>query len=405
MELHLDHQLGTPTEHTDTQRSLLLGKVECFSREAVLTPVFSRGYRGARDIVSAHTLLLGGHFSSWDDVRIEGVCCSFTSLEAWRAAESFVEHKDQAQDFPRGVSFAEQPPILLDLQESGESFQVGNGYGLSGDRFREFTLRNTCKWSLTTKAPRDLNWAFTSQRMLWELLAILVGRPVLPRSLNLYGSRRRDATALAAHFRSLGRTPPANYWTHTTWKAYRPQTLGLKVRHYLPEQMIASFNDLGDQLETFVQRWFSNGEQAGPLRQAVFSAIQDEHQLAETQFLSLVQALEGFSRRKFPRESRSKESQTTLLERLNELSSHLPQLIKDSLQPTEADFWASVVATRDQLVHQFPTVKKPGVAWEFDQMAAANFDLTAAACAFVLLDAGLDEQTISKGLRAAGWIS
>lgn len=135
-------------------------------------------------------MIVGHHFHTEEDLTFASVRAGFTSFEEWAGHRPF----DSAA--PDEARYAPIEPIAVEVEALGARLAIGSESSRSSDGVRTLRLDHRVFIDIEPEGKRPLKWYREVLSSLQDLLTLLVGRPVYPRSMqaqaNTGGSARPD---------------------------------------------------------------------------------------------------------------------------------------------------------------------------------------------------------------------
>lgn len=250
---------------TDNQRCSLHG-------------VFFRGWSGQEPILVVQHLLFGAHITQNETLPDRKALVEYTGLEEW-AAQHFVEERtDEAtgkQVFSvslfREVSLSipGNPPLKqLELHTSAHSHSERTKTTLTYKS--EFVVTFGCSVSVAQ--------VVDCIRKISNLLALLMGVPVYPRTIRLMSATEHGSAQPPIDLLLALRAGP--------------------VRKKSSFEMILPLNALGpSRANQLFERWFSSDDLLRPVCDLLLSTVYNPSLYVQSTFLTLTQAIESFHRR------------------------------------------------------------------------------------------------------------
>lgn len=78
---------------------------------------------------------------------------------------------------------------------------------------------------------------------------------------------------------------------------YKPSQTELGPKKLSPQNMLFRYNDISENFESYLRKWFENANNLKPMYDLYFSIIHSSNMYVDHKFLSLMQALETYHRR------------------------------------------------------------------------------------------------------------
>ena len=358
--------------------------------------------------IYAHVAFLGTHFSSKDAILFSSVIVEFTDLEKWMFKDWLFQHEDIREDggaygwrvdfkMPTGV-YAHIPAIEADVN-----------FGCSASRsggFTTLTLNVTPNVSILPGKPQHFDWHLKIIRDLRNWLSLLIGRLVQP-------SRIQSSTE---------QEPYENIQVIQSWMGKR------REESFHPTLVRIGLHSIRDEVEPLLQKWFDHSERIRDVFNLFFGTIHADNMYVEFHYLSLIQAVEAYSRaatsstyvlqddydkirdelvRAIPQSTPNdlKSSLKNKIKYGNEFSlrKRLDRLLKSLEVPTldmicqnREQYVERVVATRNYLTHYTSELREQ--AWHQDKMLNACQSLTVLLTILLFKEVGLSEERIREVL-------
>lgn len=265
-----------PTVYGATTKSELVTLLDA-SRAGAGLSIGPAGFRQPERLVSSW-VVVGAHVDAqtlYSEIRVR-----IPGLQIWlcpSGIEQTILHKTKEtapsviyriESLPEEKSEISSPPATL-------------GWGIdrtfSGDLITEISVMTSACLRIQTNTPQNLDWFFAQLGKVTTLLAFLAGTPMAPDEVTAKVANSDISVAVLVALRE------ANYCAHR-----KPSDF-----YMLRSNMDA---DLG---ATFA-KWFELYDQIAMPCQLALSVLSSENLWLHVEFLSLMQALEGFHRATMP---------------------------------------------------------------------------------------------------------
>ena len=90
-----------------------------------------------------------------------------------------------------------------------------------------------------------------------------------------------------------------------------------------PYDMLFTFKDISDRFEILLKNWFEKADTLGPVYDLYFGTLYNPRMYLQHQFLSLIQAIEVYHRRKFEGKYLSDDDYEPIYEKFEEFINEL----------------------------------------------------------------------------------
>lgn len=317
-----------------------------------------------RNTLSARCLLVGRHFENKSSARFNSVKTRLFDFADWAGGYPFSNAFDCQQD--EALKFAFEHPEPLEMRVYGLGARLKLEHGFSYSSGATFKCEYHAYFSVLPDQEQDFYWYEKVLFNLQNLLSLLRGRAV--HVVEKLADAEESANT------SDGRPwEPIRIYTPSLFEKDRNAQGVLEVR----------FPAVKDRLGHMIEQWFEIAEQYRPVYGALMETILNPAPYIETQFLALVQSLEGFHRREFsgcyvatdqyesymsgilaalpaelPKELRAALRQRlqfgneySLRRRIKEILAAIPPVIRDPICRNPEGFAADLTGLRNKLVH------------------------------------------------------
>lgn len=373
-------------------------------RTARIGPVPAPAQPPSSSTLHARCMIVGHHFRSVEDVAFASLRTGFTDLEEWAG------HRPFGLEPPGATRYVPMDPVAADVGALGARLTVESSLAQGGDGLRTLRLDHRVLFGIEPEERRPLRWYREVLGGLQDLLTLLVGRPVYPRSAE--AQVHHGASARSGVFFEGGLRSPASQGNEPPEGLTRPSDVLVDlpaIRPNLPEVL---------------DNYFAKRELLAPVFELFFGALFNPRTYPDFQFLSLAQALETYHRRAGPEALYMPEDEY-LEERypeiLSSLPNSLPKPFREKLKPTlkYANEWSlrkrlkdlvgavpvtgiagddpafveRVVDTRNYLTHYTEELEQK--AWRGHELMGAVEELRRLLAFLLLRELGLDVGTIT----------
>jgi hypothetical protein len=316
-----------------------------------------------------HRLYVGSHFASEKDIAFTGQTVEFSYLEDWLSINPFqFIRNDEANKLTIEMPVETQEIATLRLTDRTTTLSLHLGKTLSFDGRGEFEGARRAWFEIKPDNAQPHAWFEDFSGSLGNFLTICVGEPVFPRRV----SGRRAIVC----------------------ESENPVEKDIDIYLRLPEgrekddvsyaDMPFPFRAIRQTAESLLSSWFSLEERIGPVFGLLLGTYYNSRMYVETEFLTLMQALEIFHRRLVKgsyvqpsewlpyldellraipstlssshRKSLSKRLEYgyeySLRKRLNDIVGSLNDAVQKRITGGNSNFVAECADTRNALVHE-----------------------------------------------------
>lgn len=258
----------------------------------------------------ANEVFVGTHFQKSEDIKFRKLSIRYSYLDEWVNISGFdIRYPDEKEVV---IKYKQPKPIQAN---------IGKGYKILIDFQPTYPIHSVVQKEASIK----------------QRAYIRIEYPV-EKSLNKYW----NIIYHIQNFLSLGITEPAYPLAITGITEANKQ---VEIYYYSPEisktpkilysrNMLFTFKDISDKFEIFLRNWFEKATTLGPVYDLYFGTLYNPRMYLQHRFLSLIQALEAYHRRKFEGKYLSDNDYAQIYEKfkkfINELS--IDSSFKESLK-------------------------------------------------------------------------
>lgn len=388
------------------QAALVLGQLEdgrpCTLHQTYETnrPRNSEGFE--KSVAEPNCAFIGVHFPSPDAIRFRSVTVEFTDLAAWMFDSSpFIREDIEEEGRFQGWRVSQKVPEPTFADVPAIDATVGFGYSAStSGSLTTHELSVAAGITISPRTVRDFEWYLRVIRDVQNWLTLLIGRPVQPSRIDASTEQHRKIQVIPS-WMGKRRDEPIS---------------PIHVRVKLPA--------VRSEVEGLLRNWFERSERLRDVYNLFFGAIHAEGMYVESRYLSLIQAVEAFSRATTtsayvppqqyeairaalaqaippdtPPDLRSSlqnriryGNEYSLRKRLNELLRSLEQDTLGLICRDRQTHVEKVVATRNYLTHYTSELRDQ--AWHDDKLFHACQSLTVLLAILLFKEIGFGEQRI-----------
>ncbi len=388
------------------QAALVLGQLEdgkpCTLHQLceMDRPRNSEGFE--KSVAEPHCAFIGAHFASPDAIRFRSVNVEFNDLAAWMFDGSPFQREDIEEEGQfRGWRVSQRVPEPLFAHVPTIDANVGFSYSASTSgslTTHELSVQPSVTIYPTTT--QSFEWYLGVIRDVQNWLTLLIGKPVQPSGIEASTEQYRTAQVLPSWMGKRREEPLSPTFVRVKLPAVRSEIEGL------------------------LRAWFERSERLRDVYNLFFGAVHAEGMYLESHYLSLIQAVEAFSRSTTTSTYVSQEkyeairaalalaippdttpdlkaslqnrikygNEYSLRKRLNELLKSLEPPTLELICDDRQLYVEKVVATRNFLTHYTSELRSQ--AWHEDKLFQVCQSLTVLLTLFLFREVGFTEQRI-----------
>lgn len=270
----------------------------------------------------ANIVFIGWHFTKPEELKFKSFFVNYPYFEEWSKIGVFSYRRESEEKSKQyEVKYEVPEPVKAKIDNFKISFD--HNLNVSGDWIREVNLKHT---TFIKIEPEDELYFEEYQSILYHLqnfLSLATTRVICPLSIE----------ATTEHYKRVS--------TFSKGKVHHPHIeifynvigkvdLSEKLNYY---DMLFTFEDISGQFETYLQNWFDKAELLKPVYGLFFGTLYKPSMYLEVQFLSLIQAVESYHRRRFGGKYLSDEDYKEVCDTLvNAIPDSVEGGFKDSLK-------------------------------------------------------------------------
>jgi hypothetical protein len=265
----------------------------------------------------ANIVFIGWHSAKPKELKFKSFFVNYPYFEEWSKIGVFshcLESEEKSKQYE--VKYEVPEPVEAKIDNFKISFD--HNLNISGDWLREVNLKHT---TFIKIEPEDELHFEEYQSILYHLqnfLSLATTRAIYPLSIEATTEQYKRVSTFP---KSKVRHPHIEIFYNVIGKV----DLSKKLTHY---DMLFTFEDISGQFETYLQNWFGKAGLLKPVYDLFFGTLYNPSMYLELHFLSLIQAVESYHRRRFGGKYLSDEDYT-------EVYNTLVNAIPDSV---EGDF-------------------------------------------------------------------
>jgi len=214
----------------------------------------------------ADEVFVGAHFQKSEDIKFRKLCIRYSYLDEWVNIFEFniTDEKEMV------IKYKKPEPIQASIGEDCKIFIV---FRVTIAQ-KEKSIKQRTYIRIEPSVEKSLEEYRNIMRLIQNFLSLGVTEPVYP--LTITGTTEANNS-------------PIEIYYHSPEISKVPKTLC----------MLFTFKDISDRFEILLKNWFEKADTLGPVYDLYFGTLYNPRMYLQHQFLSLIQAIEAYHRRKF----------------------------------------------------------------------------------------------------------
>lgn len=236
----------------------------------------------------ANIVFIGWHFTKPENLKFKSFFVNYPYFEEWSKIGVF-SHRWESEEKSKKYEMKYELPEPVEAKINNSKISFDHDLNIIYDLLREVNLKHT---TFIKIEPEDELHFEEYQSILYYLqnfLSLATRRAIYPLSIKATAEQYKHVSTF-----STGKVhhPPIEIFYNVIDKV----DLSEKLNHY---SMLFTFEDISGQFETYLQNWFDKAELLKPVYDIFFGTLYKPSMYLEVQFLSLIQAVESYHRRRF----------------------------------------------------------------------------------------------------------
>ena len=216
----------------------------------------------------ANEVFVGAHFQKSEDIKFRELSICYSYLDEWVNISGFnIQYPDKSEVV---IKYKQPEPIQASI---GEDCKMFIDFQVTIVQ-KEASIKQRTYIRIEPSVEKSLEEYWNIMRDIQNFLSLGVTEPVYP--LTITGITEANNS-------------PVEIYYHSPEISKVPKTLC----------MLFTFKDISDRFEILLKNWFENADTLGPVYDLYFGTLYNPRMYLQHQFLSLVQAIEAYHRRKF----------------------------------------------------------------------------------------------------------
>ena len=227
------------------------------------------------------------HFNKPEDIMFLSLLSDFTYLEKWLYPKKVFEHKisknDNTVGFKYSIEFKDPANYEIKLNALNSTLSIVSNLKYVGDMQTNVQLIYKSYFKITPSEPKDLNWLEEFISNLSNYLTLISGYPIYPTTL----------LAECKDMPKYGRSIEIYYIIPNPWVLSDIHSHDFDITF----QRLVNLNSK-DYFDITINEWFNQLMDLKPICELFYITSHRHLMYPRTYFLSLIQAIEAFHRRK-----------------------------------------------------------------------------------------------------------
>jgi hypothetical protein len=356
-------------------------------------------------------LFIGKHFNTIDSIGFSSIQANYTNLENWMWQIPFkIKHSKRKET----VSYSFPKKFEAKLPNPFGKIQSTFNFKMSGDHLRKFEWSHTTFLKMIPKSVQGFEFYWRQLTEINNLLTLLIGERIYLKQVKAHG----DDIEIR----------PGETREEIIDIFFAQDKPNLKENIH-PLDMIITYAKLLGDISLVLNKWFLNADKLRSVYNLFFGTFYNPTMYIESQFLTLIQALESYHRIMMVGEYLTKEAwspykdimtqcipigidadhkislksrirygnEYSLRKRMKELVSSLEENTRQAILPSNNYYSGIIVDTRNYFTHYDEGMRDTCLKGE--DLYYGNQRLKILIIILLLKTIGLDEKIIIKSLR------
>lgn len=255
----------------------------------------------------ANEVFVGAHFQKSEDIKFRELSIRYSYLDGWVNISGFdIQYPDKKEVV---IKYKQPEPIQASISEDCKIF-IDITYLTHSIVQKETSIKQKTYIKIEHSIEKSLDEYRGIMRNIQNFLSLGITEPVYP--LAIIGITEANKQII----NDRPYNPPIEIY-------YRLPEISKAPRTLYPHDMLFTFKDISDRFEIFLKNWFEKANTLGPVYDLYFGTLYNPRMYLQHQFLSLIQAIEAYHRRKFEGKYLSDDDYEPIYEKLKEFISKL----------------------------------------------------------------------------------
>ena len=238
----------------------------------------------------ADEVFVGAHFQKKEDMKFKKLSIHYSNLDEWVDISGFEIQPLFDEKKVKGVVIKHMLPKSIQAA-------IGDGYKIFIDIQATYPIlpipvrkEASIKQRTYIRIEPSEEKSFDEYRNIMyhirNFLSLGIGEPVYPLAIEGITEANKEIREDKTYY------PPVKIFYEQSDIPKAPKTV-------YPFEMLFTFKDISDRFEVFLRNWFGKADLLEPVYDLYFGTLYNPRMFLEFQFLSLIQAIESFHRRRY----------------------------------------------------------------------------------------------------------
>ena len=231
----------------------------------------------------ANFVFVGVHFETEEQIHFKSLSINYAHLDEWVDRRAF-EYEPSDKDRSFIIRYKQSAPV--EAKVGDYQITVRPSYSMRRSAI-DVDLKQTAWVDLSSEKERPFNEYLEISRRVQDFLSLGMGTPTRP--LEVFGQTEYEKRVFEDGKEFL--KPIEIHYQAIGWS--------VDVEEVHSYRMPFTLAKIQERFEACLGNWISNADLLAPVYNLFFAALYNPHQYLESNFLTLVQALETYHRRRF----------------------------------------------------------------------------------------------------------
>jgi len=230
---------------------------------------------------------LGCHFEKEEEIRFDFLSLNYSHLEEWTGITGFQENwKIDSKNHFKKYEVIYSFPEKVEAKIGNLSISFDYNFTWGGDKLKEVKLRHTTFIKIKPNKSLHFNNYQDVCYHIQNFLSLAIGKAVFP--IIIKGQSKRCSAKL-----QNGKVIYKDIFIYYATNSF------FEASSKIYPNMLFTFRDISGKFESILKNWFEKAEMLKPVYDLYFGTLYNPRMYLQHQFLSIIQAVEAYHRRKF----------------------------------------------------------------------------------------------------------
>lgn len=233
----------------------------------------------------ANMIFIGAHFQKSEDIKFKSISVHYLHLDEWANISGF-----DIQSLPDGgivIKYKLPEPIKIRIDDDCEVCIITRAeFSPHHVVQKDATIKQRTYIKIETSEEKSFEEYEGMMYQIQNFLSLGVWESVYPLAIEGITEANMKKTKYGTYF------PPVKI-------SYELIDIPKVSKTLLPWDMLFTFEDISDRFDIFLRNWFGTADLLKPTYDLYFGTLCNPRMYREYHFLSLIQAIESFHRRRY----------------------------------------------------------------------------------------------------------